>query len=131
MNNRMPRADAEIKRELSEILLYEMNDPRILNNEISVSWVKTSPDFTHCKVGIGVLSNDNEVRKEILNVLNKSSGYIKKLLVDRVEMRAVPNLVFELDNGFIYSNDIDKILATLNIPKEDLNNNDENNEGKN
>ena len=118
MSNRMPRADAEIKRELSEILLYEMNDPR-LDEEMSITWVKTSSDFTHCKVGISLITTNQEKRKEIINILNNSSGYIKRMLSERVQMRAVPKIVFEIDNGAIYSQDIDKILETLNIPKEE------------
>lgn len=117
MNNRMLKADAEIKRELGEILLFDMNDPR-LNEQISITWVKTSSDFANCKVGISIVSNDAEQRKDILAILNKSSGYIKKLLAERVRMKAVPKIVFELDDGAVFSQDIDKILATLEIPAQ-------------
>ena len=113
----MLKADAEIKRELGEILLFDMNDPR-LNEQISITWVKTSSDFANCKVGISIVSNDAEQRKDILAILNKSSGYIKKLLAERVRMKAVPKIVFELDDGAVFSQDIDKILATLEIPAQ-------------
>lgn len=124
MNNRMLRADAEIQKELAEIIKNDLNDPRFADI-ISITWVKTSSDFNYCKVGVSVFNQDLKKRKEIIKLLKKSSGYIKRLLADNLNLRAVPDLAFELDDGAVYEDKIAKILETLSIPKE--NPNEENN----
>lgn len=113
MNNRMMRADSEIQKELSEIIKNDLNDPRIANEIITVSWVKTSSDFEHCKAGISIFNDNKEKRIEILKLLKKSSGYIKRTLASNLNLRAVPELVFELDDGSFYEEHINEILKTL------------------
>lgn len=118
MNNRVLRADAEIQKTLAEIIKNDLNDPRF-SEIISVTWVKTSSDFNHCKVGISVYNQDEKKRNEIIKLLKKSSGYIKRLLADNLNMRAVPELAFELDDGSVYEDKIAKILETLSISAEE------------
>ena len=118
MNNRVLRADAEIQKTLAEIIENDLNDPRF-SEIISVTWVKTSSDFNHCKVGISVYNQDEKKRSEIIKLLKKSSGYIKRLLADNLNLRAVPELAFELDDGAVYEDKIAKILETLSIPAEE------------
>lgn len=117
MNKRMMRADAEIQKELAEIIKNDLSDPR-LNQLISVTWVKTSGDFTSCKAGVSIYKPELSERKEILALLQKSSGFIKRTLAENLNLRNVPNLVFTLDDGSFHEENINKILETLNIPKE-------------
>jgi len=41
------------------------------------------------------------------------------LLADNLNLRAVPELAFELDDGAVYEDKIAKILETLSIPAEE------------
>lgn len=120
MNKRMFRADAEIQKELATIIKTELKDPRLNDEIISVSWVKTSSDFEHCKAGISIYNPNQEERKEILKLLKKSSGFIKKTLATNLNLRAVPEIIFELDEGSFYEDQITEILSNLNIPKESV-----------
>lgn len=113
MNNRMLRADAEIQKELSEIIKDDLNDPR-LQTLITVTYVKTSSDFSSCKVGVSVYEKDLKTRQEIVQLLQKSSGYIKRTLAENLDLRNVPNLKFILDDGFFHEENITKILEELN-----------------
>ncbi|MBR2433091.1 MAG: 30S ribosome-binding factor RbfA [Clostridia bacterium] len=126
MNNRMLRADAEIQRELAEIIKNDHSDPR-LQTLISVTNVKTSPDFTSVKARVSIYEKDLKTRQEILKLLQKSSGYIKRLLAENLQLRNVPNLVFALDDGAFHEENINKILETLNItPLEEENDGEKN-----
>jgi len=116
----MLRADAEIQKELAEIIKNDLNDPRFADI-ISITWVKTSSDFNYCKIGVSVFNEDIKKRNEIIKLLKKSSGYIKRLLADNLNLRAVPDLAFELDDGAVYEDKIAKILETLSISKENPN----------
>lgn len=125
MSNRMLRADAEIQKELAEIIKNDLSDPR-LQSLISVTSVKTSPDFTSAKVRVSIYEQELAKRKEILKLLQKSSGYIKRILAENLCLRNVPALNFQLDDGAFYEENINKILETLNISPPEEENNDTN-----
>ena len=125
MSNRMLRADAEIQKELAEIIKNDLSDPR-LQSLISVTSVKTSPDFTSAKVRVSIYEQELAKRKEILKLLQKSSGYIKRILAENLCLRNVPTLNFQLDDGAFYEENINKILQTLNISPPEEENNDTN-----
>ena len=59
-NLRIERANSEVERALSNILKNKINDPR-LNEFITITFVKLSVDFRHCKVGISVYTGDKKV----------------------------------------------------------------------
>ena len=125
MSNRMLRADAEIQKELAEIIKNDLSDPR-LQSLISVTSVKTSPDFTSAKVRVSIYEQELAKRKEILKLLQKSSGYIKRILAENLCLRNVPALNFQLDDGAFYEENINKILETLNISPAEEENDDGN-----
>lgn len=116
MSNRMLRADGEIAKALSAIISTKLRDPR-LSSFITVTKVKTSPDFRYSKVGVSPLSDSEEERRLTVKLLQKSSGFIKKELADMLDMPHVPELRFELDEGAAYSEKINKILENLDIPE--------------
>lgn len=116
MSNRMERADSQIKKAISDII-SRLKDPRIKNEIITVTDVSTSPDFTYTKVMVSILSDDENKKKEILKLLTKSSGYIKKELGNELNMPNIPYIKFVIDNGYIYSKRIDEILSTITIPE--------------
>lgn len=118
MNKRMQRADAEIQKELAEIIKNDLNDPR-LQTLISITYVKTSPDFSFVKAGVSIYESDVEERKKILEILQKSSGFIKRNLAMNLDLRNVPNIKFILDDGSFHEENINKILENLNISKEE------------
>jgi len=116
MNNKAIRANSEIQKKLSEIILYNLKDPRF-NNVMSITKVNLSPDFTYCKAFVSVLNENKNIRNQTIKLLNKSSGFIKRQLADSLKLRAVPELVFVLDDGYYYAEQVDKILNDLNSKK--------------
>lgn len=120
MSNRMERANTEIQKAISEIFLKDMNDPRF-SSLMTVSDVKTTPDFKYCKVKVSVLEKNESERQLMLSLLKKSSSYIRKLLCENVKMPSAPFLTFELDEGVLHSERINEILENLVIPPIDEN----------
>ena len=114
MNNRMNRVDEQLKEELSKIISQELSDPK-LTGMISVSKVKTTPDFKYARVFVTMIGCKSQ--KENLAILKKSSGYIRTLIAKRVNLRITPELVFEFDESIEYGAKIDKILKDMNIGK--------------
>lgn len=115
-NIRQERANAEISKALDVILREKINDPRIKRLFITITYVKTSADFRHAKVGFSVLyGNKNDAQK----LLQKMEGFIKKELLQMVKLPYAPELVFIADIGEENSERINDILKSLDIPKED------------
>ncbi len=110
-NNRMERINSEIKKEISLIINNEISDPRV-SGFVSVLKVQTTQDLKFTKVYISVY-NDN--KKAAFDALNKASNYIRKQLARNINLREIPKIIFELDDGIEYSDKINKIIKTLDI----------------
>ena len=95
-----------------------MNDPRI-DPLLYVSDVNLTADFKYCKVKIALDSDDHNKLQNMLEILKKSEGFIKRELADMVKMPSIPKLIFELDKGTSATIRVNEILKSLNIPKTD------------
>ena len=115
-NPRLGRIDEEYKKELSQIIGYELKNPNV-TGLISVTKVKVTSDLKYAKVYVSVLNSKNI--KETLAGLKKSSGYIRSELAKRVNLRNTPELIFELDDSIEYGAKIDSILKEIMPKKEE------------
>lgn len=115
-NNRMERINSEIQKEVSLIINNEINDPRV-GGFVSVLKVQTTQDLKFAKVYISVFGDN---KQEAFEALNKASNFIRKRLAQNINLREIPKLIFELDDGIEYSDKINKIIKSLDIkPLED------------
>ena len=115
-NPRLGRIDEEYKKELSQIIGYELKNPNV-TGLISVTKVKVTNDLKFAKVYVSILNSKNI--KNTLAGLKKSSGYIRSELAKRVNLRNTPELIFELDDSIEYGAKIDSILKEIMPKKEE------------
>lgn len=115
MAKRTDRLATQIARELGSILQLEVRDPRV--GFATVSRVEVTNDLSVAKVFVSVLGSDKE-RKGAMIALERSSAYMRKLLSQRLHMRSVPEIRFQLDLNLDHS---DKIASLLNRVKDDIN----------
>ena len=114
---RMGRIEEQYKKELSQILSYELKNPNV-TGMISVTKVKVTNDLKFAKVYVSILNSKNV--KETLAGLKKSSGYVRSELAKRVNLRNTPEIIFELDESLEYGARIDSILKEI-LPKKEEN----------
>ena len=117
---RLNRINEELKKELSQVLNYELKNPNV-TGMLSVTRVKITPDFKYAKVYVSILNSKN-IDKTIEG-LKESSGFIRSRLAKTVNLRITPELVFEIDDSLEYGAKIDAILKELNITQKDENSN--------
>ena len=55
---RLNRVNEELKKELSQILIYELKNPNV-TGMLSVTKVKITPDFKFAKVYVSILNSKN------------------------------------------------------------------------
>ena len=109
-NNRQGRIDEEFRKELSQIISYELKEPSV-TGMVSVTRVKVTPDLKYAKVSVSIL-NSKDVQ-ETISGLKKSSGFLRSELARRINLRHTPDLVFELDESLEYGARIDSILNKI------------------
>ena len=105
--DRIDRISAEVARELDRILRDEVHDPRI-GGTWSILRAEVTRDLRYCKVRVSVL--EPERRKEMMAALKSAAGFIRRELGKRVELRYVPELLFEMDTNIEYAAHINEIL---------------------
>ena len=108
--SRIERVAQLIKEEISQIIHDELKDPRI--GFITITRVELSADCQHTKVYFSVLGSETDSQKAF-NALQNATGFIRKLIGDRVKLRYTPEIVFKLDKGIGYSTHISEMLDRL------------------
>ena len=112
-SNRIGRINEEIQRELAE-LIRQLKDPRV-QTLISITRVDTTPDLRYAKVYISVL--DEARSKDAMRGLRSASGWLRRELGSRLQLRYTPELVFTLDDSLKYGAHMFDLLEKLERQK--------------
>ncbi|WP_298975999.1 30S ribosome-binding factor RbfA [uncultured Thermosynechococcus sp.] len=107
---RVARVAELIKREVSQLLMYEIRDERVGAGMVSVTDVEVSGDLQHAKIFVSIYSTD-EVRRSTMAGLKAASGFVRRQLGQRIRLRRTPEVVFIEDRSLERGS---RILALLN-----------------
>lgn len=110
-NTRISRINDEILKELSQIIRGELKDPRI-GSLTSVVRVETTPDLKYCKAYVSVLGNDEE-KDNVMKGLKNATGFIRRLVAQRVNLRFTPEFTFKLDESAEYAIHMDQLINKI------------------
>lgn len=105
--HRPQRLGQRILEEVSELLLGELKDPRI--GLATVTAVRVTPDLRQAFVGVSVTGSAKE-RKQTLEGLRAATPFIRHELAERLDIRRVPDLTFQLDDSEERAARIDELL---------------------
>jgi len=107
---RLQRIADRIRQELSEMLIREISDPRL--SMIHVTDVKVDRELAVADIFVSAV--EGEARsKEVLAGLESASGFIRRALAGRVELRTFPRLRFHWDPTPENADHIEQILTEL------------------
>ncbi|MCD6415149.1 MAG: 30S ribosome-binding factor RbfA [Planctomycetes bacterium] len=99
MNPRKKRQIEEmLRRELSAIILYELNDPRA--GFLSITGVALSEDRRSAEVRL-MVRGESEETSRTLQALSHARGYIQELIGNRLSLRYTPVLSFVEDQAML------------------------------
>lgn len=107
--SRNQRVAEQIRRELADLLQFEVKDPRV--GQVTVTEVEVSGDLAHAKI---FFSTQGDAGAALVG-LQKSAGFLRTQLSKRMLLRSVPQLHFNYDNsidhGIHVSSLIDQALS--------------------
>ncbi|ERI92914.1 ribosome-binding factor A [Clostridiales bacterium oral taxon 876 str. F0540] len=108
---RSGRINEEIKREVSDIIHNEIRDPR-LTAMVSVTRVDVTKDLRYAKVFVSIFGKDEE-KNNTLSALKSSSGFLRREVGHRVNLRYTPEILIELDNTIEHGMHINSLIEGL------------------
>lgn len=107
-NPRIIRINEAIRKEVAELIRTEIKDPKVSNALISVVEVNTTSDLKHCKIYISVLEDSK--KEDAIKGLTAASGFIRKEIARRVNLRNTPELIFKIDESMEYGMKMSQII---------------------
>ncbi len=115
---RFKRADRVadlIKMEMADLLLKQVRDPRI--GAVTITDVKVSDDLRTARLFFVELGKD-ACSADVRAGLEKATGFLRRELGRRLQLRYVPELIFTYDPSFAYGSRIDALLMEIRREEE-------------
>jgi ribosome-binding factor A len=108
---RQQRVAEAIREIVAPFLQREVRDPRI-TALVTVTTVKVTPDLKRAVVGVAILGDEAE-RVRTLEGLVSAEPAVRHELGRKLQLRSVPEVVFELDRGADHAARIEAVFAAL------------------
>jgi ribosome-binding factor A len=115
-HHRHERVGEEIAHEINAMLAGELKDPR-LEGSVSVSQVRVQPDMKHARVFVSVKTENTKEQSDAIKALEHASGYIRHELIERLQLRRLPDLHFVLDLSQEHVERIEQLLKQMKTEK--------------
>jgi len=98
MNRRVrARIEAEIQRELSDIIATEAKDPVLKKTLPDIIGVELSSNGQKAVVYV-FAAGDESVKEEVLSALGRDRGFLRTELARRIHLKRVPSLSFRWED---------------------------------
>lgn len=114
MKHRLLRVNELLKRELSSLLVREMNFEDLL---VTVNQVDVTPDLKSAHVYISVLGSIG--REEVIPALEENRAMLQAALSRHVTLKYTPHLIFHLDDSIERGSRVLEILEEIEPPAGD------------
>ncbi len=114
MTERIERINSLIKQEIGFILQHDLKNSKL--GFVTVLRADISKDLKSGRIFVSIMGNA-DTKHETIDILNKSAGYIQKILGSRVRLRYMPKLKFIYDDIIDHSIHIQEVLDRINKDK--------------
>jgi ribosome-binding factor A len=110
--NRNVQIADQIQRDLSELIMREIKDPRI--GIVTLQSVELTPDYAHAKVYFTVLTGKPQ---DTQDGLNHAAGHLRNLLFKRLHIHTVPTLHFHYDQTTEKALEMSRLIEEANATR--------------
>ena len=113
---RRPERLAEsLKDEISEVVGFELDDPRL--EAVTVTDVNVAPDLRDAKVYVLIRGTEGEIG-QALAVLQRASPYVRQQVAANLDMRFAPHIHFVRDTAEENAARVGEVLDELKLKGE-------------
>ena len=114
---RVKRAQDLVRDELSRLLLFKAKDPELKSAVVTA--VNMTPDLKRAVVSYSVL-NDAVPKEDMQKRLERAAGFLKREIGRSLDVKFIPELVFEYDQVLEHARHMDEVFDRLHSEtKED------------
>ena len=113
-SRRIARLNSLLKEEISRILTFKINDPRI-GGFVTITQVSLSPDLKIAKVYFSVYGDLDDV-SVVEKGLNSAKGFIRHEIAKNLNLRVTPEIIFKYDSSIARGC---RVISILNKIKEE------------
>ena len=110
-SHRSERVSEALREELSELIAYELSDPRI-DQAATVTEVLVSPDMRHAQVRLH-LSDKLAEQQKTIRALDGAKHFLRRQLAERLNLYRVPELHFEADVSSVVTGKMEHLLKRI------------------
>ncbi|HXZ13895.1 MAG TPA: 30S ribosome-binding factor RbfA [Candidatus Sulfotelmatobacter sp.] len=115
--HRTERIAEEIRHEVSLMLAGDLKDPRLAGS-VTVTEVRVTPDLRTARVYVSLAQEEEAERNATLEGLRAAAGYVRHELIERLQLRRAPEVLFVLDESEEYGQRINDLLRKVKSPGE-------------
>lgn len=107
------RTAGRIHKILSEVLLREMSDPRLLGT--TVTEVKLDRELRHANIYVGAIEGA-ERERDVIEALEHAHGFLRREIAQRMRLRSVPQLHFHWDPTIERAERLNQLFDEIDVP---------------
>jgi ribosome-binding factor A len=107
---RIDKITEALRKEISVIVHDDLKDPRL--GFVTVTKVEVTQDYREAKVYFSVLGSEED-HKKTAEALNSASGFIRREIAHRINLRFTPEIMFREDRSSEYSVRIEEVLNEI------------------
>ena len=105
--SRKDRVSEQIRRELADLIRTELKDPRV--GMISITDVEVTADYAHAKIYFSTMAGSEHLA-EVMEGLQKASGFLRRELGKRISIHMTPQLHFVFDQSLERGAELSKLI---------------------
>jgi|SRR6185295_6081442 len=107
---RKEKLSSQIAKEISQILLYELKDPR--KGFVTVTRAVVADDFRSAKVFVSIMGAEKD-KKLTMAGLRSAVGFVQAVLGKRLRVRHAPEITFVRDDSVDRTLKLSKLIDDL------------------
>ena len=108
---RTSRVSAQLRKLIAELVDREVKDPRV--DGVTITDVEVTGDLREARVYFSH-PGDEDQDQTVLTGLSRASGFIRREMGRRIQMRVTPSIEFRIDRSLAYGARIEKLFKDIN-----------------
>jgi ribosome-binding factor A len=109
---RAARVGDQILKEIADLLVRRVNDPRV--SGVTLTGIHLSNDLRHSRVYYSLIGDREDIRKTQAG-LDSAKGFIKREIGHRMDIKYIPDIVFEHDPTLEKGDDLERLFQKIKL----------------